>query len=854
MKQLRICILAALLLTSFAIVSTGQVDEREPGRNAFVDDEGILRWENNGEEICYYGVNYTVPFAHAYRAANYLDVDHESAIEQDVYHLVRLGLDAFRVHVWDCEISDTLGNLIENEHLRLFDYQMNVMKSRGFKFIITPIAFWGNGYPEPEEKTPGFSTKYGKGNCLTDPGAIRAQEVYLEQFVNHINPFTGIAYKDDPDIIAFEVCNEPHHSGTIDETRDFINRMVHAISNTGCRKPVFYNVSHSIHLGRAYFSSDIQGGTFQWYPSGLVAGHEVKGNFLPNASVYNIPYDTVPGFHKMAKIVYEYDAADIGRSYIHPYMAKSFKEAGIQFVTQFSYDPMFMAYANTEYQTHYMNLAYAPRKALSLMIAGEVFRRLPLGKKTATYPADTIFDVFRVSYSLDLAEMITGQEFIYTNNTLSLPPAQDKLERIAGYGSSSVVGYEGCGAYFLDRLDRGVWRLEVMPDAIWIRDPFERASLDKEVSVIIHREWPMVIDLPDLGKEFSVNGINEGNEINREADGGYFRISPGTYLLVRKGQNTKFSGKDNWNNFILDEFVAPPTSIKKNYLLHDPPEEITSGKPVKLSARVITVNEPEIVELFLFAGWRPDRLVMEKKSGYTWEVEIPADKIREGFLRYYIVVKDNGGCKTYPTDAEGQPADWDFFQQDPYTIAVVDKDQPVVLFNAGKDGEEMYGNSWFMTAPSSNPGETVVQMRTWNLERAPHILASRFFFKEKIRGRTVDLDYFSELVFKGYAISSNPFPVELSLVLDDGTTYGGTVIMQPGQEYYSLDLDELERVKTINLPGAFPVFLPFYAIGEFDKPFDIHHAESIQISIGPGIPESDYDQPYGLAIEKVFLK
>ena len=66
---------------------------------------------------------------------------------------------------------------------------------RGMKFVITPIAFWGNGWPEPDEETPGFSHKYGKEDCLTNDDAIKAQANYLRQFLDHINPYTQIAYK-----------------------------------------------------------------------------------------------------------------------------------------------------------------------------------------------------------------------------------------------------------------------------------------------------------------------------------------------------------------------------------------------------------------------------------------------------------------------------------------------------------------------------------------------------------------------------------------------------------------------------------------------------------------------------------
>jgi beta-glucosidase/6-phospho-beta-glucosidase/beta-galactosidase len=57
--------------------------------------------------------------------------------------MARLGLDAFRVHVWDTEVSDTAGNLLANEHLRLFDFLLSELKKRNIKIIITPNRFLG---------------------------------------------------------------------------------------------------------------------------------------------------------------------------------------------------------------------------------------------------------------------------------------------------------------------------------------------------------------------------------------------------------------------------------------------------------------------------------------------------------------------------------------------------------------------------------------------------------------------------------------------------------------------------------------------------------------------------------------
>ena len=148
----------------------------------YVDENGVMRWTADNTELHGFGVNYTLPFAHEYRMAKKAGISPEVAIRQDVYHMVRLDLDLYRVHVWDTEISDTLGNLLFNDHLRLFDFAVNEMKRRGMRFIITPIAYWGNGWPERDESTPGFSNKYGKAACLTNTDAIRAQANYLYQF------------------------------------------------------------------------------------------------------------------------------------------------------------------------------------------------------------------------------------------------------------------------------------------------------------------------------------------------------------------------------------------------------------------------------------------------------------------------------------------------------------------------------------------------------------------------------------------------------------------------------------------------------------------------------------------------
>ena len=278
----------------------------------YIDGNGVMRWSDTRREASFFGVNYTLPFAHAYRAIGYLGLDRKAAIDKDVYHISRLGLNAYRIHLWDVELTDGQGNLLENEHLDLMDYLIAKLKERNIHIVITAQTNFGNGYPERNIQTGGFSYKYDKCDMHSHPEAIAAQETYLHGLVKHVNPYTGLAYKDDPSIVGFEINNEPCHSGTKKEVKAYINRMLKAINKTGNRKPVFYNVSHNGYVVEAYYETAIQGTTYQWYPIGLVSGQTQQGNFLPYIDRYDIPFsDKVKGFDKKTRMVYEFDPADI---------------------------------------------------------------------------------------------------------------------------------------------------------------------------------------------------------------------------------------------------------------------------------------------------------------------------------------------------------------------------------------------------------------------------------------------------------------------------------------------------------------------------------------------------------------
>ena len=656
----------------------------------YIDGNGVMRWSDTHEEASFFGVNYTLPFAHAYRALGYLGLDRKAAIDKDVYHLSRLGLNAYRIHLWDVELTDGQGNLLENEHIDLMDYLIAKLKERNIHIVITAQTNFGNGYPERNIQTGGFSYKYDKCDMHSNPEAIAAQETYLRDLVKHTNPYTGLAYKDDPSIVGFEINNEPCHSGTKEEVKAYINRMLKSMSKAGNRKPVFYNVSHNGYVAEAYYETTVQGTTYQWYPIGLVSGQTQQGNFLPYVDRYDIPFaGKVKEFNKKARMIYEFDPADIMYSYMYPAMVRTFRTAGFQWITQFAYDPIDLAFANTEYQTHFLNLAYTPNKAISMKIAAEAARSLKRGESYGSYPQDTIFgNGFRVSYAEDLSELNNGEKFYYSNQTNTPPKDASKLVSIAGCGSSPIVDYEGTGAYFIDCLESGIWRLEVMPDAVVVNDPFAKPSLKKEVVSIIYGTWDMALRIPDLGKAFTLTALDKKNDRKEETvtNGVICDLRPGVYLLKRNGctpqQNWKADSR--WNSIRIGEFVAPTPRTMDYKVTHTPASIAEAGKALIINAQVAGSVFPDSVIIYTdkVSFWNEHNpyIKMKRTSGYTYQAILPAADIKEDCFKYNIIVCRGDSTHTYPagnsvtgssSGIQGSPLDWNYTSDFYWTTRVV---------------------------------------------------------------------------------------------------------------------------------------------------------------------------------------
>lgn len=521
----------------------------------YVDDHATIRWRKDKQEVRLFGANYCLPTALDYRAAGNVGADRKKLIRQDMAHFARMGWDGLRFSFWgDWEACDAQGNLIANDRLDLLDYTLAEAKKRGIYFLLSPIVTYDARWPEMKEypEANGFSRKYDRGKLGTDPDALKAQVNYLQQLLRHVNPYTGVALKDEPSILFIEMVNEPWHHPEVGTA--YIDALVKAVRDTGCQKLTFHNYSQDFRMASILRDSKVDGTTFGWYPSGLNANHQLRGNFLRYLDDY--PEMRNPVLASKPRIVYEFDLPDTITGYGYPAMTRAFRAGGMQFAAMFSYDMLATAPYNLGWTTHLLNLVYTPQKAASAAIAAEAMRELPAGKTYGPYPANRRFGDFRVSYEENLAELVSKERFMYSNTTASRPPAPNSLKQIVGYGSSPVVRYPGTGSYFLDKLKPGMWRLEVYPDVAMVDDPFRDPKVGDLKFALSRHSWPMKITLPDLGPSFSLEGLDAGNKARAKAKAGTVAIRPGVYLL--RGPKGAGTPPPKVGALGLREFVCPP--------------------------------------------------------------------------------------------------------------------------------------------------------------------------------------------------------------------------------------------------------------------------------------------------------
>ncbi len=646
-----------------------------------------------------------------------------------------------------------------------------------------------------------------------------------------------------------------------------LNTLTEAVRSTGCNKLVFYNVSQDFRIGAAIRQSKVQGLTFGWYPTGLNSGHELRGNYLRTTDAY--PDMLRPELARMPRIVYEFDSPDLRTGTMYPAMARTFRAVGTQFAAMFAYDMLGTASRNLGWQTHYLNLVYTPRKAMSAIIASEVMHRLPRLGSYGPYPENTRFGDFHLSPDENLGELVARDAFLYAGSTRTSPKDPASLTRIAGYGSSPVVTYPGEGIYFLDKVRPGVWRLEVYPDAVPVRDPFEPPNPDKVVTRAISRVWPMTIALPDLGESFTVQPVTAGNAGSESAEGGRFMVRPGVYVLSAAGPVNAAALPASIGAVGFAEYHAPPPDSLATSVQSLAAPAYVVDRDAELRARIVDPTPPDSAVLFLrpTAGGFYRAFAMHPSGGYEYAATVPAAALREGPHEFVITTFRGGSSATFPAGVRGRPWDWDYYSGDSWKVDVVGARTPLVLFtprtdasrltftrigDAGRRGLFRLGVSGFTGQPIMH-FELPVDQSGWS----PPDYTASLVIKDRIQARRETIAGAETVWLRLRGLGPRQI-LHVTLMEDDGTSWSAAVPVDSTWTGRSVPLASFTAGRGVLLPQGFPGEWSYWVGpaagrgGSTDRP-RLDHVERLELSLRREEGVTVTAGRYGVEVESIAL-
>jgi hypothetical protein len=376
----------------------------------------------------------------------------------------------------------------------------------------------------------------------------------------------------------------------------------------------------------------------------------------------------------------------------------------------------------------------------------------------------------------------------------------------------------------------------------------------------------MRITLPDLGPDFSAQPVNAGNEHRPQVQAGTFDVRPGAYVLTAAGAaHPDWTPETVIGRRRLGAFVAPPSSEAPTAVVHAPPAEVYAGEPFTVFADVVSQVPVDSVALFVrkVGEWRRTlRLPMEPAGAFVYQVQVPAERTREGLVEYAVSVYENGQVRTFPGDDLGDPYRWDFTGREYWQAQVVAAGTPLLLFDGRRDLEHvLYPHPWEYVrfqidiVSGSEPDRLALSAVVQDFTPSPHHFALRTFLPEGQRTRLGEAASDGVLRIRARAAERASDRMEVALVERDGTAWATVVELKDAWQEFAIPVSELRPTPLALLPRPFPQFLPYLweSTSTREGP-QLAELDGLQFSVGADLFQGDeLEGAHGFEIERVVL-
>lgn len=219
--------------------------------------------------------------------------------------------------VWGRHVLQPSPGIYNEEGFLKFDYAIYLANAHGMKLIIPLLNEWsefggldqllrwaGVEFPPLPEGHYASETvvKDMRGLFFTNE---RAQQIYLDYVtyvLNRVNTYTGVAYKDDPAIMIWEVMNEPRFGPWLgDQSAELVRNFL----ERGAKHIKSIDQNHLVATGEEgfFFLEETATGrtSYPWYAA---TGEGVS--FVMNSSIPEIDVLTIHGWPFQWSLIGEY--------------------------------------------------------------------------------------------------------------------------------------------------------------------------------------------------------------------------------------------------------------------------------------------------------------------------------------------------------------------------------------------------------------------------------------------------------------------------------------------------------------------------------------------------------------------
>lgn len=178
---------------------------------------GHFAFEKRAAPQRFYGANLAF-------SANFLS--HEEA-DKLAERFARIGYNTVRIHHYEGELIDTNAPnsvTLRPDSLDKLDYLIAAFKKRGV-YVTTDLFVSRPVKPVEMGLTEGGADEF-KVAVLVSPPALENWKAFSRVVLNHVNPYTGLAYKDEPALAWLSVVNEPNLTNMLGRLNGKLDELV----------------------------------------------------------------------------------------------------------------------------------------------------------------------------------------------------------------------------------------------------------------------------------------------------------------------------------------------------------------------------------------------------------------------------------------------------------------------------------------------------------------------------------------------------------------------------------------------------------------------------------------------------